>query len=326
MNRLERLLSEQDYVVLDGAMGTQLFGAGLEQGMAPEIWNTAFPGRVRAIHRRYIEAGSQLVLTNTFGGTSYRLKLHDLQDRVVELNRAAAQLARDEADNAPRPVVVAGSIGPSGELLVPMGTMSYDDAKAAFAEQARGLAEGGADMLWIETMSDLNEVTAAIEGVRSVCDLPIAATLSFDTNTRTMMGVTPVKAVLELSKWDLIAIGANCGANLPDTEAAVAAMHAADPSVTLIAKANAGIPRWEDSALAYDGTPAVMAGYARRVHQAGARLVGACCGSTPAHIQMMCRALADPTMMTAPIPGLQLVAAEKKKPGRVRQRRHKRRT
>lgn len=327
MNRLQRLLSEQEYIVLDGAMGTQLFSAGLEQGAAPEAWNTEFPGRVRAIHRRYIEAGSQLILTNTFGGTSYRMKLHDLQDRVYELNRSAAELAREEADNASRPVIVAGSIGPSGELLAPMGTMTYEEAKAAFAEQARGLADGGVDVLWIETLSDLNEVTAAIEGARSVCDLPIAATLSFDTNARTMMGVTPVQAVTELKKWDLIAIGANCGANLPDTESAIAAMHAADPNVTLISKANAGIPRWEGSTLAYDGTPPVMAGYARRVRQAGARLIGACCGSTPAHIQYMTRALADPTMMTAPIPGMQkLVATKKEKPGRTRERRRKRRT
>lgn len=191
MDKLQQLLDTREAIVLDGAMGTVLFAAGLQSGAPPEAWNVLHPDRIRAVHRGYIRAGSDIILTNSFGGTRYRLKLHNLQDRAYELNRAAAQNARAEADAAGRPVLVAGSMGPTGELLAPMGSMTFDDARAAFAEQARGLAAGGADLLWVETMSDLEEARAAVEGARSVSDLPIAATMSFDTNGRTMMGVTP---------------------------------------------------------------------------------------------------------------------------------------
>lgn len=266
---------------------------GLEQGAPPEEWNLLYPERVAAVHRGFIEAGSQVILTNTFGGTCYRLKLHDLQDRTVELNKAAAAIARAEADSAPQTVVVAGSMGPTGELLVPMGTMTFEEARDAFAEQATGLVEGGVDIFWVETMSDLEEARAAIEGARSVSDLPIVATMSFDTHGRTMMGVQSLQALEALREFDLAAIGANCGANLADTEAAVRTMKAADPRTIVVAKANAGIPRWEGSDLVYDGTPEVMAGYARRARQAGAQLIGACCGSTPEHIRALASALAD---------------------------------
>ncbi|MCL4263106.1 MAG: betaine--homocysteine S-methyltransferase [Anaerolineae bacterium] len=292
MNVLQKQLTTQNYLVLDGAMGTMLFAMGLEQGGAPELWNVAYPERIQEVHRRYIEAGSQVILTNSFGGTRYRLKLHDLQDRVYELNKAAAENGRVAADTALHPVLVAGSMGPTGELLEPLGTMSFAECRAAFAEQARGLADGGVDVFWIETMSHLDEVRAAVEGVRLVCSHPIAATLSFDTNGRTMMGVTAEQAITRLCEWKLAAVGANCGNNLPDTMAAIAAMRAVDPEMPLIAKANAGIPRWgSDGALEYDGTPEVMAGYAYHVHQMGAQLVGACCGSAPETIRAMAAAL-----------------------------------
>lgn len=273
-------------------MGTMLFAMGLEQGGAPELWNVAYPERIQEVHRRYIEAGSQVILTNSFGGTRYRLKLHDLQDRVYELNMAAAENGRAAADTAPHPVLVAGSMGPTGELLEPLGNMTFADCRAAFAEQTRGLADGGVDILWIETMSHLDEVRAAVEGARLVCSLPIAATLSFDTNGRTMMGVTAVQAITTMREWKLAAVGANCGNNLPDTMAAIAAMRAVDPDTPLIAKANAGIPRWgSNGGLEYDGTPEVMAGYAYHVHQMGAQLIGACCGSAPETIRAMTAAL-----------------------------------
>jgi 5-methyltetrahydrofolate--homocysteine methyltransferase len=213
MNKLQDLLEEHEVVILDGAMGTMLFASGLEAGGAPEAWNIEHPDRIREVHRKYIAAGSQVILTNTFGGTHFRLKLHGLQGRVVELNRVAATLARAEADAAPHPVVVAGSMGPTGELLAPMGPMSYEEAQAAFAEQATGLAEGGADVLWVETMSDVNEARAAVEGARSVTDLPIVATMSFDTHGRTMMGITPNRAGDVFADLDLLAYGANCGNN-----------------------------------------------------------------------------------------------------------------
>jgi methionine synthase I (cobalamin-dependent) len=273
-------------------MGTLLFAMGLEQGAPPELWNVKFPERIQEVHRRYITAGSQLILTNSFGGTCYRLKLHDLQDRVHELNRVAAENGRAAAGSASHPVLVAGSMGPTGELLEPLGTMTFAQAKAAFAEQAQGLSDGGVDLFWIETMSHLDEVRAAIEGVREVSDLPITATLSFDTNGRTMMGVTAGQAISTLGEFNLAAIGANCGHNLPDTMAAIRAMHQVDATIPLVAKANAGIPRWgNDGQLVYDGTPKVMAGFAYHVRSLGARLIGACCGSSPDTIWAMKKAL-----------------------------------
>lgn len=291
MNVFLELLRSEEYLMLDGAMGTLLMAAGLVQGAPPEKWNVVYPDRIRGVHDAYIEAGSRVILTNTFGGTRYRLKLHDLQDRVVRLNRAAAETARAAADAAGHPVAVAGSMGPMGELMAPMGSASFEDAKAAFAEQATGLVEGGVDVLWIETMSDLQEVQAAVAGARSVSDLPVVTTMSFDTHGRTMMGVTPAEAAKAMYQLDVAAMGANCGNNLPDTEAAVSAMYQAAPDKPIVAKANAGIPRWEGDELVYDGSPDVMAGYARRVRQYGARLIGSCCGSGPEHLRAMAEAL-----------------------------------
>jgi methionine synthase I (cobalamin-dependent) len=294
MNKLEQLLSTTDYVVLDGAMGTMLFAAGLQSGAPPEEWNVTHPDRIQAVHRHYVDSGSHIVLTNSFGGTRYRLKLHNLQDRVYELNKAAAQNARAVADAAPRLVLVAGSMGPTGELLVPMGTMTFEDAKAAFAEQAAGLAAGGVDLLWIETMSDLEEVRAAVEGARSVTDLPAAATMSFDTNGRTMMGVTPAQAVNTMKEWGLVAVGGNCGNGIAEIEDVINAMHQAAPDVRLIAKANAGIPQWRNNELIYDATPPTMGQYAQRVRALGACFIGGCCGNGPAHISAIAEALQMP--------------------------------
>lgn len=291
MNRLKELLETEPVILLDGAMGTMLMAAGLVSGGAPEEWNVLYPERVRAVHRQYIEAGSRLILTNSFGGNRFRLALHNLQDRVLELNQAAARNARLEADAAPRLVVVGGSMGPTGELLEPMGTLTMQDARQAFAEQAAGLAAGGVDVIWIETMSDLNEVIAAIEGARSVTDLPIAATMTFDTRGHTMMGVSPQKAVEVLSQLDLVAVGANCGTGPDELEPVIQKMRQANPELILIAKSNAGVPRWQDNKLSYDGTPEVMAQYAIHVRELGARLIGACCGSTPDHLRAMAEAL-----------------------------------
>jgi 5-methyltetrahydrofolate--homocysteine methyltransferase len=294
MTKLDQLLATDSPIVLDGAMGTMLMAAGLTSGVPPEEWNVTHADRIRAVHRQYIEAGSDIVLTNSFGGTHYRMKLHNLQDRVYELNKAAAANARAEADAAGRLVLVGGSVGPTGELLEPMGTMRFEDAKAAFAEQARGLADGGADLLWIETMSDVEEVRAAVEGIQSVTDLPICATMSFDTNGRTMMGVTPVKAVQTLSQWGLAAIGGNCGNGIAEIERVIHEMHNAAPDIPLIAKANAGIPQWRDNELSYNATPLMMGDYAQRVHALGARFVGGCCGNTPAHIKAIAAAITVP--------------------------------
>ena len=194
------------------------------------------------MHADYIAAGSDVVLTNSFGGTAFRLKLHGLDDRVEELNRAAAAAARAAADGAGRRVLVAGSMGPTGDLLEPLGTMTPDECAKAFAAQATGLTDGGVDVLWIETMSHLDEVTAAVEGARSVSDLPIVVTMSFDTAGRTMMGVTGTAAGARLAALGVDAMGANCGNNLADTEAAVAAIREVAGGALVVSKANAGVP------------------------------------------------------------------------------------
>ncbi|MDA0241979.1 MAG: betaine--homocysteine S-methyltransferase [Chloroflexi bacterium] len=293
MNLLHQLLQTEPTIVIDGAMGTQLFARGLDNGDPPEVWNTQYPERVQDVHEAYIRAGSRLILTNSFGGTRFRLKLHNLQEQAVALNKAAAEIGRAAADSAPHLVIVAGSIGPTGELLEPMGQMSYDAAVSAFAEQARGLAEGGVDLFWIETMSDLGEVQAAVAGIRSVSDKPICATLTFDTRGRTMMGVTPQAAVNALTEWGVYAIGGNCGNGVEEIEGVIDQMHTAAPEAILIAKSNAGMPQWVNNELLYNGTPAVMADYAHRVRGLGARIIGGCCGSGPEHIAAMSAALTE---------------------------------
>lgn len=317
---LDDLLAERGVLLLDGALGTELFRRGLVAGDAPERWSLDHPERVAAVHADYVAAGADVVLTNTFGGTAFRLQLHDLHERVVELNRAAAVLARGVAGANGHRVLVAGSMGPSGELLEPMGTMTPSTCAAAYADQARGLAEGGVDVLWIETMSHLGEVAAAVEGARAVSDLPIAATLSFDTAGRTMMGVSGHDAVERLTALGVDAVGANCGSNLPDTEAAVAGMRAACPDAVLISKANAGVPEWRGADLHYNGSPDVMAAHAHRAREAGVQLIGACCGSTPAHIAMM-RAVLDGS---APVPDVEVDAPRQPTSGTPRRGRRAR--
>jgi|TARA_B100000959_G_scaffold263071_1_gene302082 5-methyltetrahydrofolate--homocysteine methyltransferase len=294
------LLDAKGYLILDGAMGTQLFDAGLSSGDAPEFWNLDHPDSVSDIHRSYVAAGSDIVLTNTFGGNRQRLRLHDLHERVAEVNTAGAKCARVAADEVDRPVLVAGSMGPTGELLEPLGTLSVADTEATFAEQAEALAAGGVDLIWIETLSDLPTVEAALSGARRATDLPVVATLSFDTAGRTMMGLTGTEAGQRLSELGIDGMGANCGANLADTEAAVADIRAEVGNLPVASKANAGIPIWDRSVLSYDGTPEVLAAHACRAREAGANLIGACCGSTPAHISMMAEVLAG----RVPIPDI----------------------
>jgi 5-methyltetrahydrofolate--homocysteine methyltransferase len=292
-NRFLELIARGEPVVADGGMGTMLMNAGLMFGDPPEQWNV-LPDKqphVRAIHRGYLDAGAQIILTNSFGGTAFRLKLHNLQDRVFELNRAAAELARAEAGEDR---VVAGSIGPSGELFEPMGALTFDAAVAGFAAQAAGLAAGGVDVLWIETMSDLQEVRAAVVGARQGAPhLPVVATMTFDTRGFTMMGVSPAQAVEELAELELAALGGNCGNGTAEIEGVVYGMSQTGTTLPLIAKSNAGLPDMVDGRAVYNGTPEIMAEYARRVRALGATIIGACCGSSPAHIAAIAQALRE---------------------------------
>jgi 5-methyltetrahydrofolate--homocysteine methyltransferase len=278
-------------VILDGGMGTMLMEAGLLFGDPPEQWNVdpERQERVLAIHRGYVEAGAQVILTNSFGGSPFRLKLHHLQSQVFELNKAAAALARQAAGTT---AFVAGSIGPSGELFQPMGELTYAAAVAGFAAQAEGLAAGGVDALWVETMSDLDEVRAAVEGARRAApNLPVVATMTFDTRGFTMMGVSPTDAINALAELNLAAVGGNCGNGPDEIEAVVYAMHQARPDVSVVAKSNAGMPEVLDGRTTYGASPAAMAECARRLRAFGATGIGACCGSTPAHIKAMAEAL-----------------------------------
>jgi 5-methyltetrahydrofolate--homocysteine methyltransferase len=289
MAKLMSWLSDRGVLVADGATGTMLQKQGLPPGMAPERWNLEHPDAVTTLYRVYVEAGSDLILTNTFGGSSVRLRREGLAERVREMNRTAAELAVKAAGDV---ALVVGDIGPTGEMLAPLGLLAYEDAVAAFAEQAAALVEGGVDAILIETMSDLSEMQAAVEGVRQVTDLPLLGTMSFDTKGRTMMGVKPEQAVKALQSFGVDVIGANCGRTLTETLEAVVKMRQAAPDALLMAKPNAGLPHAEGQNLVYDVTPDVMAEYARRfVEEAGIKIFGGCCGSTPEHITAIAGAL-----------------------------------
>jgi 5-methyltetrahydrofolate--homocysteine methyltransferase len=286
------LLAQPGHILADGAMGTMLFEAGLQFGDPPEVWNVAHPDRVRAIQRAYLAAGSQILLTNTFGGNRFRLGMHNLQARVPELNRTAAILARAEVEAAGGRAVVAGDIGPSGEILAPVGTLEYADAVEGFAEQAEALIAGGADVIWIETMSALEEVQAAMEGARRAsAEIPIITTMTFDTHGRTMMGVTPEQAVTALRGWGAAAIGGNCGNGPDELLTVVKKMAAVAPDVVLVAKSNAGVPQLVQGKAVYGATPQSMAACAVEMRAAGARIIGGCCGNTPEHMRAMAAAL-----------------------------------
>jgi len=285
-------LASRDWLLADGATGTNYFQMGLVSGDAPEMWNLEHPERVRSLHRRFIEAGADIVLTNSFGGNRHRLKLHNAQDRVREINLAAARNARAEADAAGRPVYVGGSMGPTGEIFQPVGAMSHEDGVAAFAEQAMALKEGGVDVLWIETMSSEEELRAAVEGA-SKAGLPIVTTMSFDTNGRTMMGITPKAfgALAASLETQPVAIGANCGVGASELVATVLGITAARPDANVVAKGNCGIPQYVDGHIHYTGTPELMADYARIALDAGAKIIGGCCGTSPEHLAAMRKSL-----------------------------------
>jgi len=281
-------------VVADGAMGTMLMQNGLEFGDPPEVWNLEHPEIIRRVQRGYLDAGSQIILTNTFGGNRLRLELHGREDRVDQLNRTAAVLARVEADAADHPAIVAGDIGPSGQIMAAIGgTLTPELAREVFAEQARGLAAAGVDVMWVETMSDLSEAVAAIQGAMDAApDTPVIATMSFDTRGHTMMGVSPEKAAAALLEAGAAAVGGNCGNGPDELIPVLERMRAAFPDATLVAKANVGQPTLVGMSVSYETTPEMMADFARRFREAGANVVGACCGSTPPHLRAIAEALA----------------------------------
>lgn len=293
---LEQLLSQKSVLLADGAIGTNLFAVGLQTGDAPELWNVEQPEKIAALCRQFIEAGSDIVLTNTFGGNRYRLKLHSAENRVRELNQAAVEIVKSEVAKVDRPIVIAGSMGPTGEILQPTGDLAVEDAVAAFTEQAQALKEAGVDVLWMETLSSVEETQAALLAAKAV-DLPVVYTMSVDTNGRTMMGVTPDSLIHIPDDIDIdpCACGTNCGVGASEVVATIInlsnAMNKEGSEKILVAKANCGIPEYQDGKIVYNGTPELMARYAIMAADAGARIVGGCCGTTPAHVKAMRKAL-----------------------------------
>jgi methionine synthase I (cobalamin-dependent) len=290
-NLLEDLLSRRPWLLADGGMGSGLFERGLESGYPPELWNVEHPERIADVHRSFVAAGADIILTNSFGGTRHRLKLHKAEGRVDELNQRAARVARGAAADAGREVVIAGSMGPTGEIMEPLGPLTIDEATAAFAEQAAALVAGGVDALWIETLSSVEELDAAIAGAKTT-GAPIVTTFSFDTNGRTMMGITPAELAGIQRRSHVYACGSNCGTGAAELVASIVNLsNAADADAVLVAKANCGIPRYVDGAIKFDGTPELMATYARLAFDAGARIIGGCCGTTAEHVRAMRAAL-----------------------------------
>ena len=291
-NPLSELLAEKGVLLADGATGTNLFAMGLEAGDAPELWNESQPEKIVKLHQDFVDAGADIILTNSFGGTRQRLKLHKAEDRVHALNKKAAEIARSVADGAPRKVIVAGSVGPTGELLQPLGAMTYDEAVAAFVEQMEGLKAGGADVAWIETMSAPDEIRAAAEAAVKV-GMPYTFTGSFDTAGKTMMGLDPkdIHSIAGTIGEGPSAVGANCGVGASDILSSLLDMTAADPSATVIVKGNCGIPEYKGAEIHYSGTPPLMAEYARLARDAGAKIIGGCCGTSCNHLAAMRAAL-----------------------------------
>ncbi len=300
-NALSELLASRDWLMADGATGTNLFNMGLMSGDAPEFWNITETAKITTLYKGAADAGSDIFLTNSFGANASRLKLHGAEGRVREFNKAAAELGRDVADASGRKIVVAGSVGPTGEIMAPMGSLTHESAVEMFHEQAEGLKEGGADVLWVETISAPEEFAAAAEAF-ALADMPWCGTMSFDTAGRTMMGLTSADMVKRVRKlaYQPLAFGANCGVGASDLLRTVLGFTAAGPDLPIIAKGNAGIPKYHDGHIHYDGTPSLMADYAVLARDCGATIIGGCCGTTPEHLRAMREALETRPKSDAP--------------------------
>ncbi len=305
---LTRALASRDWILADGATGTNLFNMGLQSGDAPEFWNRDEPEKIRTLYRNAVEAGSDLFLTNSFGANASRLKLHDAADKAYEFSKLAAELGREVADASGREIIVAGSVGPTGEIMGAAGTLSHESAVAMFEETGRGLLDGGADVLWVETISAPEEYKAAAEAFANL-NAPWCGTMSFDTAGRTMMGLTSeamVKMVEDLPNPP-IGFGANCGVGASDLLRTVLGFAATGTERPIIAKGNAGIPKYVDGHIHYDGTPELMGEYAVMARACGAKIIGGCCGTMPDHLRAMRAALE--TRAPGPRPTLEEIAA-----------------
>lgn len=298
---LTTLLAEKGVLLADGATGTNLFNMGLMAGDPPEFWNTQKPKNIINLYKGAVDAGSDLFLTNSFGANASRLKLHGAEKRAHELSRVAAELGREVADTAGRTVIVAGSVGPTGEIMEPVGTLSHAIAVEMFHETADGLKAGGADIGWLETISAPEEYAAAAEGF-ALAGLPWCGTMSFDTAGRTMMGLTSEAMsdmVVALDNAPL-AYGANCGTGASDLLRTTLGFSNKSNGLPIIAKGNAGIPKYQEGHIHYDGTPELMGTYAVMARNCGAQVIGGCCGTMPEHLEHMRAALDNTPKGSAP--------------------------
>ena len=289
---LQDLLALKHILLADGATGTNFMEMGLEPGFPPDLWNLTEPSKPETLHQQFVDAGADIILTNTFGANAPRLKLHDAQGQTYDINKAGAEIAGLVAERAERGVAVAGSVGPTGELFEPMGEMTPESAKAEFHEQMRGLKDGGADVIWIETMSAAEEILAACEAAIEL-DMPYVYTASFDTAGKTMMGIAPenIGDVAQRLSVKPVAYGANCGVGASDMLVSNLAMTKADPEAVIVGKANCGIPVVKGKTTVYTGTPEIMADFTRMAGDSGVRIIGGCCGNAPEHIAAMREAL-----------------------------------
>jgi 5-methyltetrahydrofolate--homocysteine methyltransferase len=305
---LTRMLAEKGTLLADGATGTNLFNMGLMSGDAPEMWNETHPENIRTLYKGAVDAGSDIFLTNSFGANASRLKLHDAGHRAFELSKIAAEIGREVADSAGRTVIVAGSVGPTGEIMEPVGALSHAHAVEMFHETAAGLKAGGADIGWLETISAAEEYRAAAEGF-ALAGLPWVGTMSFDTAGRTMMGVTSkdMAAMIAELPDPPIAFGANCGTGASDLLRTIQGFAATGTPTPIVAKGNAGIPKYHDGHIHYDGTPELMADYAVMARDSGATIIGGCCGTQPDHLRLMREAL--DTRPKQPAPSLEAIVA-----------------
>ena len=283
-------LKAGEILIADGATATNYQQMGMAIGVAPEEWIVDQPEKVLGLHRAFIEAGSDIILTDTFGATSPRLRESRYAGRTADLNHRAVALALEAASTSPG-VLVAGSMGPTGMLMEPLGELTPAAAADAYAEQAGALSEGGADLLLLETFFALDEALAAIEGVRRSSALPLVVSFSFDRGTKTMMGLSPISVIESIAPLEVAAIGANCGRSLGDMERVVAELAGVGAGIPLWIKPNAGLPSMIGDVARYDTGPAEMAAFARRYVDAGAQVVGGCCGSSPEHIRAIATAV-----------------------------------
>ena len=293
---LDLIASTDRPILADGAMGTMLNAQGIGFDQCFDALNLSNPGLVAEVHRAYIEAGAQIIQTNTFGANRYKLSDHDLEDQVMQINRAGVELARRAVMASFKNVLVAGDVGPLGVRLAPYGRVQPEDARQVFAEQIEALCEAGADLLILETMSDLYEMQEAIAAAHQVCELPIVASMTFTRDDRTLLGDSPANVAEALNQSGADVIGVNCSGGPAQILRIIRQMHKAVPNARFSAMPNAGWPERVGGRIMYPASPDYFGDYARALREAGACLIGGCCGTTPKHIAEMQEALKKPDL------------------------------